>query len=211
MEYNDCVQRGLAGAHFAASSKDDFQPALIQPGDAKARMASRHSANNSRLRRSFIDGMSKVAATVSVVTSNGPAGKAGVTVSAMSSVSADSERPTLLVCVNADSASARCILENGVFCLNVLYTNQMLISRTFAGQMDERFDDRFDCAEWIDGVTGAPRLKNALAAFDCSIDATNLVGTHNVIFGAVEEVFVQNEGSALVYADRAYQAISPIT
>ena len=41
------------------------------------------------LRQDFLDGMSFVAATVNVVATDGPAGRVGTTVSAMSSVSAD--------------------------------------------------------------------------------------------------------------------------
>ena len=41
------------------------------------------------LRDRFIAGMARAATTVNVVTTDGPAGRAGVTVSAMSSVSAD--------------------------------------------------------------------------------------------------------------------------
>ena len=41
------------------------------------------------LRQRFLDGMSQAAATVNVVTTDGPAGRYGVTVSAMSSVSAE--------------------------------------------------------------------------------------------------------------------------
>jgi len=70
-------------------------------------------------RDTFLEGMSRAASTVSIVTSDGPAGKVGVTVSAMSSVSADSERPSLLVCVNKNSRSADVIRENGRFCVNV--------------------------------------------------------------------------------------------
>ena len=41
------------------------------------------------IRTQFLDGMSRAAFCVNVVTTDGPAGRAGVTVSAMSSVSAD--------------------------------------------------------------------------------------------------------------------------
>ena len=71
------------------------------------------------LRARFLAGMSHAAATVNVVTTDGAAGRHGVTVSAMSSVSADTAKPTLLVCVNEASASAAAILENGIFCVNV--------------------------------------------------------------------------------------------
>ena len=60
-----------------------------------------------QLRAQFLSGMSHAAATVNVVTTDGPGGKFGVTVSAMSSVSADTPKPTMLVCVhNASPAAA---------------------------------------------------------------------------------------------------------
>src|SRR5258708_36128491 len=52
------------------------------------------------LRQQFLLGMSHAACTVNVVTSDGVAGRHGVTVSAMVSVSTDRPRPTLLVCIH---------------------------------------------------------------------------------------------------------------
>ena len=52
------------------------------------------------LRQSFLEGMSHVASTVNIITTDGPEGRAGVTVSAMSSVSPDTPKPSLLVCVH---------------------------------------------------------------------------------------------------------------
>ena len=49
------------------------------------------------LRQQFLHGMSHAASTVNVVTTDGVAGRHGVTVSAMVSVSADTPQPTLLV------------------------------------------------------------------------------------------------------------------
>ena len=80
------------------------------------------------LRQLFLDGMSRAAATVSVVATDGPAGRAGVTVSAMASVSADGESPTLLVCVHHLSPAAATIIGNGAFCVNVLRREQRALS-----------------------------------------------------------------------------------
>ena len=49
--------------------------------------------------------MRQVAATVTVVTTDGPAGQAGATVSAFSSLSADP--PSVLVCLKADTRIAQ--------------------------------------------------------------------------------------------------------
>lgn len=162
------------------------------------------------LRARFLAGMSHAAATVNVVTTDGPAGRSGVTVSAMSSVSADTPKPTLLVCVNEASPSAGAILENGVFCVNVLRDDQSYISDTFAGRFRAQVPDKFECAKWSTMATGAPRVIDPLVAFDCRVVSSDLVGTHHVFFGEVEDIFVAATGSPLIYARRAYGAASPI-
>ena len=64
-------------------------------------------------RQDFINAMRTVASSVSVVTTDGPVGRHGATVSAFCSVSADP--PTLLVCLNSGSRIARTVAENGQF------------------------------------------------------------------------------------------------
>ena len=158
------------------------------------------------LRARFLGGMSLAAATVNVVTTDGPGGRAGVTVSAMSSVSADTERPTLLVCVHHLAPAAAAILANGVFCVNVLRDDQSYISDTFAGRFNEQVADKFDCTQWATQITGAPRVADPLVAFDCRMMSHDRIGTHYVIFGEVEDIFTGERGSPLIYANRAYGA-----
>lgn len=162
------------------------------------------------LRARFLAGMSHAAATVNVVTTDGSAGRSGVTVSAMSSVSADTDRPTLLVCVHRDSPAAAAILANSVFCVNVLRDDQSYISDTFAGRFREQVDDKFDCADWQAMASGAPRVVDPLVAFDCRVVSSELVGTHHIFIGEVGEVFIARHGSPLIYAKRAYGAASRI-
>jgi flavin reductase (DIM6/NTAB) family NADH-FMN oxidoreductase RutF len=162
----------------------------------------RESAPDIRAR--FIDGMSRAATCVNVVTTDGRAGRFGVTVSAMSAISADGERPTVLVCVHHQSRSASAIIENGTFCVNVLRDDQSEIADCFADRIRRDDGDKFGCANWVRESTGAPRLADPLAAFDCRILSAQRVGTHHVIIGAVEAVFTADAGAALIYADRSY-------
>lgn len=161
-------------------------------------------------RQKFLAGMSHAACTVNIVTTDGVAGRAGVTVSAMASVSADTPKPTLLVCVHHMSLAAERILANGVFCVNVLRDDQSYISDSFAGRFKDQLADKFDCAEWVTEKTGAPRVVDPLVAFDCRLVSSDRVGTHYVMFGEVEELFVAERGSPLIYANRAYGAASRI-
>ncbi len=156
------------------------------------------------LRDAFLEGMSFTASTVNVVTTDGPEGRAGVTVSAMASVSADTPAPSLLVCIHHLSSACPAILKNGVFCVNVLKDDQSLISDIFAGRVRPLDGDKFSCAEWTIQRTGAPRVIDPLVAFDCRLTHSEQVGTHHVMFGEVEDIFTAQEGLPLIYANRAY-------
>jgi flavin reductase (DIM6/NTAB) family NADH-FMN oxidoreductase RutF len=158
----------------------------------------------SALRGRFLLGMSHAACTVNVVTTDGVAGRHGVTVSAMVSVSADTPKPTLLVCIHHRSAVAAAVLENGVFCVNVLRDDQAHISDNFAGRSGARGAAKFDCTEWTTQLTGAPRVLDSLVAFDCRVTASERVGSHFVVFGSVQDIFVAGGGAPLIYANRAY-------
>lgn len=156
------------------------------------------------LRDAFLEAMSHTAATVNIVATDGPAGRAGVTVSAMTSVSADTPAPSLLVCINRSSRACLPILKNGVFCLNVLRDDQARISDVFAGRIRTAGGDKFSCADWAPMGTGAPRVIDPLVAFDCRMTHSELFGTHYVMFGAVQEIFMADGGLPLIYAGRAY-------
>lgn len=160
------------------------------------------------LRQDFIHAMSRAAATVSVVTTDGDAGRAGVTVSAMTSVSADGEAPTILICVNKGASAANPILVNGRFAVNVLSADQQDLADTFAGRIDAPGDDRFAVGDWTTLATGAPILA-ALASFDCDVQSAELVGTHHVIIGLVRAVRVSEDGAPLIYGMRSYLRAHP--
>jgi len=157
------------------------------------------------LRQDYLDAMSCVAAAVNVIATDGPAGRAGVTVTSMASVSADTAKPVLLTCVNDLSAGAGPIIENGVFSVNILRAEQSLVAETFAGRHGHRGEEKFACAEWVQGVTGAPILLGALATFDCRLIDDHIVGQHHVFFGEVEQAQVSEQGLALIYSNREYR------
>jgi flavin reductase (DIM6/NTAB) family NADH-FMN oxidoreductase RutF/DNA-binding transcriptional LysR family regulator len=164
----------------------------------------RDAATDPALRQRFLNGMSHAACTVNVVTTDGTAGRHGVTVSAMVSVSADTPQPTLLVCIHHKSAVADAILKNGVFCVSVLRDDQSHISENFAGRSGVHGAAKFDCTQWGTQVTGAPRVLESLVAFDCKVTASERVGSHFVVFGSVQDIMVAGGGAPLIYANRAY-------
>ncbi|MEM9319533.1 MAG: flavin reductase family protein [Pseudomonadota bacterium] len=156
------------------------------------------------LKEQFLDGMSRAAASVSVVTSDGPAGRAGATVSAMTSVSADGNRPTMLVCLNASSKTLPVLLENACFAINVLSVGQQHVADVFSGRTETVEADRFTAVTTLSGSTGAPILTDALVSFDCKLVSADRIGTHHICIGAVEAVHAGAEGSPLLYGMRRY-------
>jgi flavin reductase len=152
-------------------------------------------------RASFLEGMSRAAASVSVVTTDGAAGRDGVTVSSMTSVSADP--PTMLVCIHNETAAAGAIRENGVFCINLLRDDQAVLSNVFAGFADAPGGDKFTAGEWVLAEGAAPRLADALVTFQCRVTDCYRSGSHFVIIGEVVETAV-DEGTPLIYGARSY-------
>ncbi|MDJ0933112.1 MAG: flavin reductase [Breoghania sp.] len=108
--------------------------------------------------------MSRLSATVNLITSDGPEGRHGMTASAVSSVTDDP--PTLLVCVNQQNRSHDRFNANGKLCVNVLGDRHQEIAGLFASRGS---DERFSKGEWITLQTGAPVLQDAIVAFDCRI------------------------------------------
>jgi len=162
------------------------------------------------MRDEFLEGMSKAACSVYVVTTDGVGGRRGVTVSAVSSVSADTSKPTLLTCVHHLSATAAAIRVNRMFCVNLLRDDQADISNAFAGRTDARDEAKFECASWIMGETGCPMLENALASFDCIVQNEITCGSHHIFVGEVQKVMMTPGDKALVYANRGYNNAQPL-
>jgi flavin reductase len=151
----------------------------------------------------FRDAMSKLGAAVNIVTTDGPAGRAGFAATAVCSVS-DSP-PTMLVCLNKSSSTHSAVTGNGVVCINVLEGAHQPLSRLFGGKTAT--DERFAGANWSTLVTGAPALDGALVSIDCRIRSVTDGNSHDILICEVEAIRKQDEGQALVYFDRRYHTL----
>jgi len=149
----------------------------------------------------FLAGMSRAASAVCVVTTDGPAGKSGITINSMTSVSA--EPPSLLICIRKKSATAAAILQNRSFCVNMLRDDQSHVSDVFSGRL-LLGSDRFVCAEWGAGLTGSPTLKGAATVFDCELAEAHCFGTHHLLIGRAVDVKSNSQTTTLIYHDRQY-------
>ena len=160
------------------------------------------------LRQDFLEGMSRAAATVSIVTTAGGAGREGVTVSAMTSVSADPGPPSLLVCLHHLGRAAQAISDNKVFCVNLLHDEHGRLADLFAGRLKDEIADKFAVTAWQTLATGAPVAADALAAFDCQLLRAERCGSHWIFIGEVADLLLGERRAPLVYANRTYRTLS---
>lgn len=157
-------------------------------------------------RQDFRDAMARLGAAVNVVTTDGPAGRAGFTASAVCSVTDDP--PTLLVCLNRSSRNNALFKENGVLCVNTLASDRAALSDAFAGKGGLDAEGRFALARWSRLATGAPVLEEAaVVAFDCRITEVLEKGTHSVLFAEIEAIRQGEAGGALIYYGRDYHPV----
>jgi len=156
----------------------------------------------------FVDAMAAAVTGVNVVTTDGPAGRLGLTVSAMVSVSADP--PLLLVGIRRTAAIASALLANGVFAVNVLAAHQVAIADTFAGRPRSGAPYEFASLLWESGASGAPLLRRSASRFECDVTGHVDAGTHTVVLGTVRGA--DRSGlPALAYTRRRYGSVTPLS
>jgi flavin reductase (DIM6/NTAB) family NADH-FMN oxidoreductase RutF len=153
----------------------------------------------------FRDALSRVASSVSIVSTDGAHGIAGFTCSAVCSVT--DEPPTIMVCVNRKSAANPIIKANGVLCVSSLGAEQVELSQMFAGVGRVPMKERFTGSYWGVLATGAPYCKTSRVALDCRVADIREVGTHSVIFAEVLSAVHAGDGEPLIYHSRNYATL----
>lgn len=156
-------------------------------------------------RELFTTGMRQVASSVAVVTTSGPAGQHGATVSAFSSVSADP--PQLLVCLRSASRIASAVAANGAFCLNILSHRNPHVAERFSGIHDSTVTDRFEGIDLHNEGNRWVVLRDA-TAFACTVIGSLAAGTHTIFLGAVQHVTLSDH-DPLTYHQGRYRQLAP--
>jgi flavin reductase (DIM6/NTAB) family NADH-FMN oxidoreductase RutF len=153
----------------------------------------------------FREAMSRVASSVSIVSTDGPHGIAGFTCSAVCSVT--DEPPTIMVCVNRKSAANAVIKANRVLCVSSLGADQVELSQLFAGVGRVPMSERFVGPNWGLLTTGAPYSTTSRVALDCRVSDVREIGTHSVIFAEVLATAHADGGEPLIYHSRNYATL----
>lgn len=155
-------------------------------------------------RDAFITAMRQVAATVTVVTTNGRDRPAGATVSAFSSLSADP--PSVLVCLREGSRIAGAVADSGRFCVNVLPEDAADLALRFAGAFDADRPDRFEGLALSAGEFG-PVLPQSLVFF-CELERQITHGSHVICIGGVTGITHSGE-KPLTYMLGDFHVVRP--
>lgn len=153
----------------------------------------------------FREAMAHLSSAVSIITTNGIAGKVGLTVSSVSSVT--DAPPTVLFCINKNSHVHDIIKQNGKVCINVLSHEQEDLAKHFAAILESTMEERFSWDIWDNGFDDLPVLRSAISALQGNIVDTHAVGTHTIFVVEVSHIDVEPNHS-LVYFARQFRSIS---
>jgi 3-hydroxy-9,10-secoandrosta-1,3,5(10)-triene-9,17-dione monooxygenase reductase component len=145
------------------------------------------------------------AATVAIATARVGERVHGMTVTAFTEVSLDP--PLVLVCADKSSDTHPVIAEGGVFALNLLASDQAVLSNRFASKEDE--ERRFEGIVWETEATGAPILPGTLGALDCRVVAAHEAGDHVIYIGRIEAIRVADDREPLLYHRGSYGVFRP--
>jgi flavin reductase (DIM6/NTAB) family NADH-FMN oxidoreductase RutF len=153
----------------------------------------------------FRAGMRLLAGGVTIVTSKFNGIEAGLTATAVCSLSATP--PRLLACVNLSGAAYNIIAQSRLLTVNVLAHDQEELARRFAGQFGESSHERFAHGSWLRNGEAPPVLRDALVSFECSVSEMLIVETHAVMLGDVKAVNRGRPASALLYAEGTFMHV----
>ncbi|WP_298619086.1 flavin reductase family protein [uncultured Zoogloea sp.] len=152
------------------------------------------------------NGMRHLAAGVSIISAADSERKAGLTATAVCSVTTDP--PRLVVFVNKNVVACEIIQQSGALAVNVLAGDQEEVARAFAGMVEGVHGDaRFGYGSWGTAITGAPMLEGTLSSFDCRVIKMFDESTHHAFLCEVLTVRERNDGQALVYLNGAFRKI----
>ena len=156
----------------------------------------------------FKRGMRRLGGAVNIVTTAHESVFAGLTATAVTSLSADPAK--LLVCINRAGVTYETISKGRNLGVNVLGVQHKELAMLFAGMDGTPETDRFAGDMWHTGKGGAPLLKGALVSFDCEVDSILDAGSHAIVIGSIKAVNVPSgiDTAPLCYLDGDWMTMS---
>lgn len=149
--------------------------------------------------QSCVEVMSRIAASVAVLTLEGPDGvMRGMTITSLTSVA--SEPPAVLVCVSTAASSHPFMVPGQTFAANLLAADQTPYSIGFSwGKSEHPFDD----FPWKRAAGETPVLTEAAAHMVCEVEQVSQYHGSAVVMAKVIDCCIHKD-ETLVYWRRAY-------
>jgi flavin reductase (DIM6/NTAB) family NADH-FMN oxidoreductase RutF len=156
----------------------------------------------------YKSGMRRLAGAVCILTLNRNGDWAGLTATAVSSISA--EPPRLMVCINRNVYAHEFVEPGGPLCVNVLESGQLEEAKRFAGMLNGvKGQDRFSAGPWQQSEDDAPELESSLVRFQCRIGEVIMASTHSIVLCDVVGVSTAAQVEPpLIYFNGRFMAVA---
>jgi len=153
----------------------------------------------------FRGALRRLAGGVSVITTGAAADRTGLTVTSVSSLSADP--PSVVFGLNLAGSSYPVLERFRAFGVNILAERHRAVADRFAGRDGVKGPERYAGTEWITLATGASLLADAPAALDCEVEELILRHSHAIVLGRVKAVHLGPPADALLYWQGGYAGL----
>ncbi len=153
--------------------------------------------------RAFRNALGDFATGVAIVTTRvGEDAPIGITVNSFSSVSLDP--PLVLWCLDKGSDRLDAFQRCQGFTINILAAAQQELSN----RLSRSGQPHLDGIPVDEGVNGCPYLSEALATFECAVDARHDAGDHIIMVGRVQAFNQPSAETPLIYHRGNYCALA---
>jgi len=150
----------------------------------------------------FRQAMRWLAGGVTVVTTASGVERAGLTATAVCSLSMNP--PRILACVNLSGMTYRLLSQSRRMVVNVLGTQHQDVAKRFGGIVGDSSDDRFTVHQWDISENCAPKFKDAISWIECNVDEMVLTRTHAIVIGEVIKVGGAGASNPLIYLNGSF-------
>jgi flavin reductase (DIM6/NTAB) family NADH-FMN oxidoreductase RutF len=154
--------------------------------------------------RQFLSVMRRLAGGVAIVTAGRGHDISGMTVTSLTSLSADP--PRLMVSISRQASSFALIQQHRLFGVNILGSDQQALAARFSnGRL--KGNQRFEGTAWQASPSGTPLLENSLATVECQVEEIIERHSHGIIVGRLLSMELSHRLSGLVYWNGQYVEI----
>jgi flavin reductase (DIM6/NTAB) family NADH-FMN oxidoreductase RutF len=156
------------------------------------------------IKRQFRSVTCRLAAGVSIITAGRDDDITGMTVTSLTSLSADP--PRLLVSIDRQASSFALIERYRLFGISILNADQQHLADRFSNAR-LKGKQPFEGTTWSPGSSGVPLLGNSLATAECQVEEIIERHSHGIIVGRLLSTDLSHRSSGLVYWSGQYVEI----